>query len=149
MSRKSDPAKSATIVHVYSTLVAGQDFTVYAKGGADMPVVVKTVRINGGASVADKKVITPMGAYTSVSAEDYNLIKDLEHFQGMVKRGHIRVEGTFERDIERIAIDMNRADPSRPVTPEMYAIETKTEDARHQRDDGNTYITAPAARAAA
>lgn len=116
MARVTTPAKSENFVHIYSTLVAPQAFTVYAEGGADMPTAARQVFIAGGTGVANKNLITPWGVHTAISIEDYEAIKDLNHFADFVNRGLIRVERKKVADIDTIVADMSRNDPALPMT---------------------------------
>lgn len=112
--------KSSQLVHVYSTLANPQLFVTYKKGGADLPVIDRQVPIKGGSGIASKNLITPMGVHTAISEEDYQAIKDLEHFKMLVESGNIRVENKKAGEIERIVSDMNPRDPGGPVTPADY-----------------------------
>lgn len=108
-------------VHIYSTLANPQNFVTYGKGGGDLPVVEREVKIAGGAGIANKNLITPMGVHTSISDEDYAAIQDMDHFKKFVESGHIRVEAKKAYDIEQIVSEMNPRDPGGPITPADYA----------------------------
>ena len=113
--------KSSAVVHVYSTLANPQIFVTYKPGGADMPVVDREVHVAGGAGIASKNLITPLGVHTAISVDDYEAIKDLSHFTNFVESGHIRVEKKKASELERIVSDMNPRDPGGPITPADYA----------------------------
>src|ERR1700756_3894247 len=87
--------KSTGLVHVYSTLANSQKFVRYRDNRDqvnDLPVAEVEVLIKGGTGIASKNLITPMGVHTSITQEQYEAIKDLEHFRTFVDRGFIRVE---------------------------------------------------------
>jgi hypothetical protein len=113
--------KSSALVHIYSTLANGQTFTTYKPGGADLQVIDREVPIKGGAGIASKNLITPMGVHTAIGVDDYEAIKDLKHFKDFVDNGLIRVERKKASELERIVGDMNPRDPGGPVTPADYA----------------------------
>lgn len=113
--------KSSSLVHVYSTLANPQVFTTYRPGGADLQVIDREVPIAGGAGIASKNLITPLGVHTAITVDDYEAIKDLQHFARFVESGHIRVEKKKAAELERIVSDMNPRDPGGPITPADYA----------------------------
>jgi hypothetical protein len=121
MTKQVAAQKSTGMVHVYSTLANSQEFTTYLPGGADLPIVDRQVLVKGGAGIATKNLLTPLGVHTAISEDDYNAIKDLKHFKDFVDRGHIRVEKRQAAELERIVSDMNPRDPGGPITPADYA----------------------------
>lgn len=125
-------------VHIYSTLASPQNFVTYGKGGGDLPVVEREVKIAGGAGIATKNLLTPMGVHTSISDEDYAAIQDLTHFKKFVESGHIRVEAKKAYDIEQIVSEMNPRDPGGPITPADFA---------NQKQDGSAPIPVTADKA--
>lgn len=110
--------KSSSPVHIYSTLATPQIFVTYDPPPQEgmFPIERVRVAIAGGAGIASKNLITRHGVHTSITAEEYEAIKDLQHFQQFVKDGYIRVEGR-EWDIDKIVGDMNPRDPGGPLTP--------------------------------
>jgi hypothetical protein len=113
--------KSQEMVHVYSTLATPQAFTTWKAGGGDIPLVDRQVVIKGGAGVATKNLLTPIGVHTAITVDDYDAIKDHPRFVRLIGRGHIRVEKKRAYDIESVVSDMNPADPGGPLTPADYA----------------------------
>lgn len=102
---------------IFSTLTADQSYTVYTKGGVDLPVVGRSVLIKGGSNVADKMGQTKIGVLTTVTAED---LADLERCPAFVRhkaRGFI-VVASGKGDPEKVAADMATKDGSAPMTPE-------------------------------
>jgi len=124
---KAQAKTGGETVHVYSTLANDQLITIYADNAErmnDLPPVVEKVLIKGGAGIASKNLITPMGIHTQLSIDEYNAIKDHWHFQEMVERGHLKVESR-KVDIEAAIGDMNANDPSSPLTPADYEASAK------------------------
>ena len=106
-------------IYIYSTLAADTRYAVYAKTSNDLPVVTRTVLVNGGAGVANKHFVTPRGAVTEISAEEFELLKGNKVFQKHVDGGYV----TFEEnkvDVEKVVSDMEGRDESAPVVPQDY-----------------------------
>jgi hypothetical protein len=82
-------------------------------------VIEHEILINGKVGVANKHLITPRGAVTSVSDEDYDVLKDNYHFKEHIKEGHILVEKKQE-DVEKVITKMKKRDKSAPIVPEDY-----------------------------
>ena len=78
------------------------------------------VLINGKVGVANKNLITPRGAVTSVKDEDYDILKSNYSFQEHIKAGHIVVEKKQE-DMDKVVANMKKRDNSAPITPDSYA----------------------------
>jgi hypothetical protein len=113
-------------IFIYSTLSNNQLYTKYlANPGGDMPRVDRTVLIKGGANVADKHFVTPLGVVTEISAEDYELLKENKLFQTHVENGFITTDAKHV-NIDKIVADMTGADQSAPLTPQDYEVADKT-----------------------
>jgi len=70
------------------------------------PKVKKSVLINGGAGVVNKKTLdTPQGAMTEVSDEDAEFLKHNSSFKRQEKAGYLKMEGA-KKDIEKAVSDM-------------------------------------------
>jgi hypothetical protein len=89
-----------------------------------LPVVEREVLVRGGAGIASKNLITPQGVHTPITEEEYQAIKDLEHFKKFVESGRIRVERK-EYDIDKMVSDMNPRDPGGPLTPADFEKDAK------------------------
>ncbi len=88
-----------------------------------MPVKVGSVTIKGGAGVANKNIITPLGVHTEVSAEEMDLLNENGIFKLHKDAGFIAVEEK-KADVEKVVADMTtKADPSAPLTPSDYEDE--------------------------
>lgn len=108
--------------YVYSTLSSDVDYTVYDKGGGDVPVKAGSVLVKGGTGVADKRIITPTGAVpTAITAEEYELLKDNSVFQQHEKNGFVVVKDKLQ-DGEKVATGgMESRDASAPLTETDFA----------------------------
>jgi PBP1b-binding outer membrane lipoprotein LpoB len=85
---------------------------------------MKTVKVNGGANIADKHLITPAGAVTEVSDDDLSFLKQNKMFNRMIDRGFIKVE-TKETKVEKVVSDMTGRDESAPLVPDDFTEETQ------------------------
>lgn len=107
--------------YVYSTMSAGVTYQTFAPNvGEGIAVVEKSITINGGANVVDKKhVITPKGVVTEVSDADLEILESIWLFKKHKENGFIQVEKKSV-SVEKIVADMEERDKSSPVRPEDY-----------------------------
>ena len=109
--------------HIYSKMANGVNFHDFRKGGAELPSIVRTVVINGGAGVATKHLLTPLGIHTEVTAEEMEFLKSDGHFKKFVEDGFIIVGNSFE-SVDKMVTNMtSEPDPSAPLTPADYLAE--------------------------
>ena len=101
-------------VYVFSTLTSSVEYRNHVAGGADLPVVDKSVLIVGGTNLPDKHLITPYGVMTKVSAEDISWLQENELFKLHQKNGYITVRDKAA-DPEKVATDMKTRDESAPL----------------------------------
>jgi hypothetical protein len=107
--------------HVYSTATAGQDYIQYEKGPNDTPIPVRTVRIAGGANLANKNFLTPRGVSSTVTDDELEFLKKHPHFQHHMKAGFMTYdEKKRASDIDDVVGDMKAADKSAPKTPKDF-----------------------------
>ncbi|MDE2470687.1 MAG: hypothetical protein KGL35_18570 [Bradyrhizobium sp.] len=106
-------------VYVFSTLANDQCYRQWVPGGADVPGIGRDIVINGGAGVANDRLVTPLGVATVVSEEDAALLETNHVFKLHKKNGFIVVRPK-EADPEKVAADMNRVDKSAPLTESSY-----------------------------
>jgi hypothetical protein len=106
-------------IYVYSTLTAGQEYTGWIKGAGNLPKRKHSVRINGGANLYSKRLITPLGVVTEISKEDLSFLRAHKVFQKHEKNGFLRIE-TQKREVEVVVADMEHRDASAPDTPEDF-----------------------------
>jgi len=88
--------------------------------GDGIAVVERSITINGGANVVDKKhIITPKGVVTEVNDEDLAILESIWLFKKHKENGFIRVEKKSVA-VEKVAADMQEKDKSAPVSPDDY-----------------------------
>lgn len=104
---------------VFSTLSNSNIYTAHEKGPADLPIETGRVFIKGGAGVANKHLITPLGVMTEVDENQMTLLNNNSSFLEHKKRGFITVQSKAH-DIEKVVTEMERRDNSAPVIPEDY-----------------------------
>lgn len=105
--------------YVFSTLANNQMYQEWVKGGGDIPVKGRGVLIKGGAGVANRNLITPLGVATEVSDEELQLLEANDVFQTHKALGFIVVRQK-SADVEKVAADMNRTDKSAPLTEASF-----------------------------
>lgn len=105
--------------HIYSTLSNNQRYDKYVAGGADLPRIERSVVIAGGANVADKHFITPRGVVTTVTDDDYELLKENKLFNTHLENGYITVEER-KADVEKVIAGMTGRDESAPLVEADY-----------------------------
>ncbi len=107
--------------YVYSTLATGMDYTNHV-ATHDLPRVVAKVTINGGAGVADKNLVTPLGGVTEITEEKLEQLRLNPVFQMHEKNGFVKVDDR-RRDVEVAVADLQARDESAPAIPEDFAEE--------------------------
>ncbi len=106
-----------TTYHVYSKLSAPVSYHEHVPGGANVTSIGRTVTIAGGAGVANKNLITPLGVHTEVTEEEMEFLNNDETFKLHKQNGFIAIE-TKNYDIEKVVADMtSEPDPGGPLTP--------------------------------
>lgn len=113
----SGTASAAGTVFVFSTLAADQNYTVWLKGGGDLPVQGDSVLIKGGTGVMDDRLITPLGVCTQITTDELALIEQDEGFKLHKANGFIVVQ-QVEADPEKVAADMETNDKGAQLNEE-------------------------------
>lgn len=131
-------------VFIYSTLSASQKYTRYKEGPGGLPIAVGHVFVVGGANVADKRLITPKGTVTRVTAEQFEQLKEDQVFQIHVENGYI-THSTAKEDADVVAADLTAKDESAPLTPSDYAPGAAPVVAEVEADPAPQPTVAPAA----
>lgn len=112
---------------VYSSLSSDNVYTATRKGGADLPTITHRVLVKGGANVADpKRIVTPRGVATRVTAEEAEILRNNEIFQMHEKNGFVTLAPEEVDPEQVVASGMEARDPSAPLVPEDYEAEGKT-----------------------
>lgn len=102
--------------YVYSNLANDNAYATYMRGGDGEPLETHRIVIAGKAGLADKTLVTALGAVTPVSEEELAVLQQNSEFLAHQKRGHIRVT-TINTPIEKVVADMGPRDPSAPKQP--------------------------------
>lgn len=104
--------------YLQATMSAGIDITIRKKdGNSPVAQAVRTIHVNGGANVHDRRsMITPIGAMTEVSDEEYALLEADHTFRQLKANGHIVVTGDHHLNVK----DNEKKDKSAQLTPEDF-----------------------------
>lgn len=111
-------------VYVYSTLSTDQLYTLYVRGGNDIPRPDKQILVKGGANVANKHLWTPRGVVTEITEEELALLRDNKLFQIHEKNGYVKVDKA-KVEVEKAVSDMEPRDESSPLQPGDYEVENQ------------------------
>lgn len=101
--------------YVYSTLTNGQSYASYTNSNG-MPRIDRQVNIDGGANVANKRLITPLGVATKVNDDDLEFLNRHPVFKRHMDRGFIKISRR-NVDPEVAVADMQNRDDSSPLKP--------------------------------
>ncbi len=101
---------------VFSTLGNDNRYGPYEPGGADLPSRNTTVLINGGAGVANDRIITPQGVATHITEEQEAILRADPVFILHEKNGFLKVSKRAD-DPDEVAKDMNPNDKGKPLLP--------------------------------
>lgn len=116
-------------IYVYSTLANDQKYTNWTDGGGDIKIPTSAVLIKGGAGVANDRIVTPMGVVTEIDEDQHAILQQNPGFLDHEKKGFVKVERR-QADPEKVAADMDRNDPSAPITPAYYESKDSELDAK-------------------
>lgn len=110
------------MAYITSTLTTPVEYTLYKDLPGKARAVAASVRINGGANVADKRtIVTPQGVCTQVTDEQLELLRKHPLFKEHEKKGYVAVvETRYKEDAEKAAKDLQPKDGSAPKTPQDY-----------------------------
>ncbi len=106
-------------IYVYSTLTSGQSYTIYAPEHNGVPRILETISINGGANLASKQLITPLGVRTEITEEQLEKLKENRLFKMHVEGGFIKTM-KIKTDPEKVVPDLESRDRSAPIVPQDY-----------------------------
>lgn len=111
---------------ILSTLSAPQDVAITRKTDNGALMIVKTIHINGGANVIDRRTLmTPQGVVTELTDADFELLKGTAFYQRMEKRGHLRPVETKETAEDTEKAGMKKKDASAQKTEDDYEEDEK------------------------
>ena len=105
--------------YVYSTLSNDNIYASYDTSGSNKntPILLRSILVKGGAGIATKHLITPLGVVTSVTDDELEHLKTNEVFQEHLRNGFIKIDKK-KVDGEVAAADMASRDKSAPFVPE-------------------------------
>lgn len=106
--------------HVYSKLANSNMYTIYGEAAADIKPIQKQIHIKGGAGLASKHLVTPLGVHTEIDEADVAALEAHPVFKIHKAKGFVTIERS-KKDPERVAADLTtNPDPGGPVTPSSY-----------------------------
>ena len=110
--------------YVYSTIATDQEYAAFAPAapGTDLPQRIKGVLITGKAGVANRNLITPRGAVTTITDEQHARLVEDPVFRMHRDNGFVVVEHKHTAP-EAVAANMSAADPSRPKEPGDFDLD--------------------------
>jgi hypothetical protein len=103
--------------HIFSTMTANVDYNGYSPAGdGSLSVVDRKVTIKGGAGIANKHLVTPLGVHTEISHEEMEFLNSNGIFCKHRDNGFISIQS---RDVppEKVSADMNREGNSPDSNP--------------------------------
>lgn len=107
--------------YIYSTLSNDNHYHLHTeptnKKSQEVRDIIKTVTIKGGAGIATKQLITPLGVVTKVTDEELKFLEADEAFQTHLRNGFVKIERK-KYDVDKVVPDMSSRDGSDPITPE-------------------------------
>lgn len=118
---------------IYSTLTGDQQYTVWVKGGGDLPVAQQVVHIRGGHGLANKNLVTLNGVATRVTDQQLEALNKCGQFLRHKERGFI-VVSRDEVAPEKVASNMEGRDKSAPLTPQDFELEGKKAPRRNRKN---------------
>ncbi|AZY49682.1 hypothetical protein vBBaMIFTN2_09 [Bordetella phage vB_BaM-IFTN2] len=110
-------------IYIYSTLSADQ---LYALADG------RNIKINGGANVADKRLVTPKGKVTRIEENDFELLQQNIIFQAHAKNGFVTA-------------DHGQSDPERFAEKNLEAADKGAQDTAATVQKRNPKAAAPKA----
>lgn len=103
--------------YVASTLSNSVDYTLYevSKNVGEMPRPRASVLVEGGANVANKKIVTPQGVITRISDEEAGLLEQNEVFKLHKANGYVQILDSAPKNADDAAADMTGREPAAPL----------------------------------
>ena len=108
---------------------------MYERIGNGNVILKKKISINGGANVANKKLYTPKGVVTSVSDEDYEVLKQISEFNNHVARGFLKVQKA-KQDADEAVHDLQEKDATAPLTEQSLSGVDEVESGNKRKKKG-------------
>lgn len=112
-------------VYVYSKLANAQQYPVYERDPQGNAHSLGHVHINGGAGIANKHLISPLGVMTPITEEALAHLETCHVFNVHRDNGFISVRRD-QVDIERAVAELtSERDNSAPIVPEDYQADVE------------------------
>lgn len=106
-------------MYITSRLASGVDYAFYEKTPNGINRVVKTITINGGSDVINKKtLITPLGVVTEISKADLDELMQHPVFKTHLENGYISINEN-EKVADKAGEKLEK-DKSSQLTDEDY-----------------------------
>lgn len=107
----------AKTYHVYSKMAGDVRYNDYIRTSETISKIKASVLIKGGAGVANKNIITPLGVHTEITADDRDMLLKNGIFKKHLEGGFVTIEEKKE-DPDLVATNLTAGpDPSAPLTP--------------------------------
>lgn len=119
-------------VYIYSTLTSPQVYQNYRDGENGLKIPTSSVRVNGGANMMTKALVTPHGTVTEVTAEELADMRQNEVFNLHEKNGFITVSEN-KKHADDVAADMVTRDQSAPLVEQDELVPAPSEDKPKRR----------------
>ena len=113
--------------YVYCTLTADQCYAIYPSdlNPEKVPKTEREIFVSGGANVIDRRLHTPRGVATHVSAEELKLLETIPAFKKHKDKGFVKVDEK-QHDPEEVAKkDMTDRDTSAQLEEKDFDPEKK------------------------
>ena len=109
---------------ILSTLTAPQNVVLTRKTDNGALEIVKTIALNGGANVIDRRtLVTPQGVITELSDDDFDLLEQTAFYKRMKSRGFLRPVEAKETAEDTKKAGMEKKDNSAQKTEEDFPDE--------------------------
>lgn len=122
--------------YVFSTLSSPVAYTLYNESERGAHTVKSKIIIKGGAGVANKNLITPLGVATEVTEEELEVLKTHPVFKLHLENGYVKIKEK-QADAEVVAADMNSRDESAPLTPNDFKDEDQAKPVEKEKKNKN------------
>ena len=114
-------------VYVISTLSSGVDYCFYKTAANGSQIIDRTISLNGGANVVNyRTLLTPKGIVSSITDEEYELLKEHPVFKIHLQNGFVKVVKKSPADVDKAVVDLAPEDKSSPLTPKKLDVTEET-----------------------
>ena len=106
--------------YIFSTKTSDTIYSGFEFGNNDVPKRTWSILIKGGAGIASKHLVTPLGVATSVTDAELAQLKGNRVFNIHLANNFLSVQSK-EHSVEKVVPDMVSRDKSAPIVPEDYS----------------------------